>query len=61
MRGRDPKIDPQLAPLTDNGGPTLTHLPSAPEIFDAATCFAPYDQRGVARPGPSCDIGAVEQ
>lgn len=60
--------DPQLGPLADNGGPTLTHAlsPGSPAI-DAgndATC-ATADQRGAARVdtitgGSVCDIGAFE-
>ena len=59
--------DPLLGPLTDNGGPTLTHalLPGSPAIdaiTDAAACTLAADQRGVARPqGSACDIGAVEE
>jgi parallel beta helix pectate lyase-like protein len=55
-----------LAPLADNGGPTLTHalVPGSPAIDAApvdADCPA-TDQRGVARPqGAMCDIGAFER
>jgi hypothetical protein len=54
-----------LRPLADNGGPTLTHLPSAgnPAIdaIPAAQCGFSTDQRDVARPANGlCDIGAVE-
>jgi hypothetical protein len=56
--------DPQLGPLGDNGGATLTHLPepSSP-LLDGGQCISglAIDQRGVARPqGAACDIGAVE-
>lgn len=63
-------IDPLLSPLTDNGGPTQTHIPqtSSPAI-DAgidSTC-ASTDQRGESRPADgdsdstaACDSGAVE-
>jgi hypothetical protein len=56
--------DPQIGPLADNGGPTLTHalLPGSPAIdhSDNPSC-PPTDQRGVARPqGPACDAGAFE-
>ena len=62
--------DPNLGPLADNGGPTLTHalLPDSPAI-DAGTDDGcpPTDQRGAPRPvdgnrdgTPSCDIGAYE-
>jgi len=52
-----------LAPLSDNGGPTLTHplLPGSAAIgFAGAPCppeTADQDQRGVAR-GQLCDSGA---
>ena len=56
--------DPQLGPLTDNGGSTKTMLPgaagSAIDAGNDSTCAA-VDQRGTARPqGAHCDIGAVE-
>lgn len=57
--------DPLLAPLADNGGPTLTMLLQAgsPALNagPGALC-TPTDQRGVARGGTaqSCDLGAVE-
>jgi len=61
---------PDLGPLQDNGGPTLTHRPSPTSpVIDAgndATCQA-FDQRGIMRPsdgddqpGSTCDIGAIE-
>jgi CSLREA domain-containing protein len=63
-------VDPQLGPLADNGGPTMTHLPAAgsPVLDHGAAAGCPAtDQRGEARPqdddgdGTSvCDIGAVE-
>jgi len=63
-------VDPQLGPLADNGGPTLTHLPAAtsPAIDggDPNDCLA-TDQRGQVRPTDGngdgvavCDVGAVE-
>ncbi|MCG8591739.1 MAG: hypothetical protein MJE66_20770 [Proteobacteria bacterium] len=59
-------IAPKLGPLTDNGGPTPTHLPqTGSPAIDAGEagltlCLA-TDQRGVARPnGAACDVGAVE-
>lgn len=66
-----PNTDPLLGPLTDNGGPTLTHslLPGSPAIdaIPVADCIdtdgnpITADQRGVSRPqGPACDIGAYE-
>ncbi len=62
--------DPNLGPLQDNGGPTMTHallMPSpALDNGDNATCLA-IDQRGIARPIDgngdgivTCDIGAFE-
>ena len=53
--------DPQLGPLAQNGGPTLTHAPllSSPAVNrgslltsqnDQAPDCAPIDQRGVVRP-----------
>ena len=57
-------VDPLLAPLGANGGPTATHLPQAGspalDVAGHASC-AELDQRGVVRPeGPTCDVGAVE-
>ena len=62
--------DPQLGPLQNNGGATLTRAPatSSPAIDhgDSATCPS-IDQRGFRRPldgnhdgTATCDIGAVE-
>lgn len=68
----DPALtdDPQLGPLTDNGGDTLTHavLPGSPAIdaVSAVSCTLPTDQRGALRPvvqtsaETPCDIGAFE-
>ena len=57
--------DALLGPLTDNGGPTLTHalLEGSPAIDAADDTVCPEtDQRGVARPqGPSCDVGSYER
>jgi hypothetical protein len=54
----------QLGPLQNNGGQTDTVLPAAtsPVIGqgDPATCLTD-DQRDVARPQGSCDIGAVQR
>jgi len=57
-------VDPRLAPLADNGGPTLTMalLPDSPAIDAGDTSLAPAtDQRGFPRPaGLAADIGAFE-
>lgn len=54
---------PELGPLQDNGGPTVTMAlePGSPAIgaVDSASLCSIPDQRGVARPTP-CDIGAVQ-
>src|SRR6185503_518152 len=54
----------RLAPLADNGGPTLTHalLLGSPAVdAGAPSGFPSTDQRGVPRPfGPYADIGAFE-
>ena len=60
--------DPLLGPLTDNGGPTVTHAPlpgsqliDAGEDYDSVNSPNETDQRGVARViGAHADIGAVE-
>ena len=65
-------IDPLLAPLADNGGPTMTHalLPGSPAI-DAGLTTLTTDQRGFTRPvdlasvpnaagGNGADMGAFE-
>ncbi len=61
-------VDPQLDPLADNDGPTLTHLPQvgspvidAGDNTDCGTGLTiTTDQRGGARNDGLCDIGAVE-
>ena len=63
-------IDPKLGPLSDNGGPTETHMPlsespaldqGSPERSEAAAACEATDQRGVPRPqGSGCDVGAYE-
>lgn len=57
-------LDPGLAPLADNGGPSQTHalLPASPAI-DAASIssFEPVDQRGLPRLAGLADIGAFER
>ena len=67
----DRRTDPQLDPLGDYGGPTLTHSvqPGSP-VIDAGICGSfTADQRGVQRPidipgetnaVDGCDIGAFE-
>lgn len=52
--------DPLLAPLADNGGPTLTMelLAGSPAIGAGADC-PETDQRGISRDA-SCDIGAFQ-
>ena len=59
------RIDPQLAPLADNGGPTRTHAlqPTSPAINAGYAPSVVFDQRGrwFARIiGPLADIGAYE-
>ena len=64
-------LDPRLAPLANNGGPTLTHalMPGSPALNagsplppgSGGSACAATDQRGVKRPlGPFCDMGAFE-
>jgi CSLREA domain-containing protein len=64
-------VSPGLAPLADNGGPTLTHaLISASPAHNSGSPAQPggpgdacaaTDQRGVPRPqGGRCEIGAFE-
>lgn len=56
--------DPQLGPLSDNGGSTWTHalLPGSPALDAGDDLVCPAtDQRGVTRPqGSHCDMGAFE-
>lgn len=63
--GSNLDADPLLGPLADNGGYTLTMLPTAlsPAIDQGAPAICNgTDQRGIARPqGAACDIGAVER
>jgi hypothetical protein len=68
--GDQPGVDPLLAPLANNGGPTFTHalLPGSPAIDTGSLTTCPTtDQRGLPRPldgngdtTPICDIGAYE-
>jgi hypothetical protein len=55
--------DPDLDPLADNGGPTLTHAlaPNSPARDAADGDCLSMDQRGEPRPhGSACDLGAYE-
>ncbi len=55
--------DPLLAPLSDNGGPTLTMLPQpgSPAIDAGGPTSLTVDQRGFPRvQGGTLDIGSVE-
>jgi len=55
-------MDPMIGPLTNNGGPTLTHalLDGSPALgAGVASAGVTVDQRGVARDNPP-DIGAYE-
>ncbi len=53
--------DPALGSLADNGGPTLTMLPSAsgPAAGVGMSCPA-TDQRGITRKSTGCTAGAAE-
>jgi hypothetical protein len=56
-------IDPKLGLVIYNGGPTASAMPfrGSPLIDAGDRSFCSLtDQRGVARMGSSCDIGAVE-
>ncbi len=59
-----PGVNPQLAALANNGGPTPTRKPSPStplDIVPAGSCTIGIDQRGTGRPlGPNCEAGAVE-
>ncbi len=54
--------DPQLGPLSSNGGLGQTLLPGAPpaDMKKGQSCPA-TDQRGVVRPSSNCYMGAVER
>ena len=58
-------LNPNLGALTNNGGPTLTHipLPGSFAIDNGTNAGCPVtDQRGQPRPaGLACDVGAVER
>jgi len=54
-----------LGPLSDNGGPTMTHAllqgSVAIDTIPGAMCEVDEDQRGEPRPaGGMCDVGAFE-
>ena len=61
-------VDPNVEPLADNGGPSHTFALKATSpalnTGDPSVCASSpvnsVDQRGVSRPGPSCDIGSYE-
>ncbi len=54
--------DPLLGALANNGGPTSTLLPAVNSPLTGAGVNCPsIDQRGVARSGATCTIGAVER
>ena len=55
-------VDPQLGPLTNNGGPTDTMaLKTGSPAIDAGADCNTTDQRGVTRAqGTTCDAGAFE-
>ncbi|HEX6641546.1 MAG TPA: Calx-beta domain-containing protein, partial [Thermoanaerobaculia bacterium] len=66
IAGNLPATDPQLGPLADNGGPTLTHRPAltSPVLNAADPSVVPppsTDQRGEPRFYPTrADMGSVE-
>lgn len=55
-------VDAHLLSLADNGGPTLTHMPSidSDAIDNGVDLGLMVDQRGLIRPFNDVDIGAVE-
>jgi hypothetical protein len=58
-----PSHNPLLGPLAFNGGTTQTEalLAGSPAVGAGATQGCPQkDQRGVARPGGSCSVGAYQ-
>lgn len=53
-------VDPLVAPLSDNGGPTLTRpLQQGSPGLDAGNACPSIDQRGAPR-NNACDLGSVE-
>jgi predicted outer membrane repeat protein len=54
--------DPQLLEPADNGGPTMTMMPSkASPVLKAGSGCASHDQRGAVRKASACDLGAVQR
>ena len=53
--------DPEIGPLADNGGPTMTHalLAGSPAIDGGSSCTVTVDQRHTQRDA-NCDVGAFE-
>jgi hypothetical protein len=60
------RVDPRLAPLANNGGPTSTQAlrsgsPAIDRVPASGAGCPSTDQRGIARPqGRACDAGAFE-
>jgi len=62
MTGDVTGMDPMLFGLSDNGGPTATHLPRpGSPVIDAGMSASETDQRGFVRADALADIGAVER
>ncbi|EMI28449.1 choice-of-anchor Q domain-containing protein [Rhodopirellula europaea] len=56
-------VNPGIAPLGDNGGPTMTHslIPGSPALGNGDPAGVAVDQRGVERPqGVGTDSGSFE-
>ena len=53
--------DPEIGPLANNGGPTMTHalLAGSPAIDAGSSCTVTVDQRYTPRDA-KCDVGAFE-
>jgi hypothetical protein len=53
--------DPEIGPLANNGGPTMTHalLAGSPAIDAGSSCTVTVDQRYTPRDA-DCDVGAFE-
>ena len=57
------QVDPKLASIADNGGPTRTQalLAGSPALEHPSTTNCPrLDERGVSRGDGNCDIGAFQ-